>query len=71
MGSNEPPRDYWIHQWKYTPTVHRDVYPAIDPKSPALSQKGKIVVISGASSGIGAEVSGGDKGERQLAPHPD
>ncbi|KAK8187284.1 hypothetical protein IWZ00DRAFT_441434 [Phyllosticta capitalensis] len=55
MGSNEPPRDYWIHQWKYTPTVHRDVYPAIDPKSPALSQKGKIVVISGASSGIGAE----------------
>ncbi|KAK7541483.1 hypothetical protein IWX49DRAFT_613115 [Phyllosticta citricarpa] len=56
MGSIEPPRDYWVQQWKYTPTVHRDVYPAIDPRSnPALSQAGKIVVITGASSGIGAE----------------
>ena len=30
-------------------------YPAIDPTSAALSQKGKVIVITGASSGIGAK----------------
>jgi hypothetical protein len=36
-----------------TNRVYRDVYPAVDPRSPALSQKGKIVLITGASRGLG------------------
>jgi len=37
-----------------TKTKHRDPYPAILPSNPANSQKGKIIVITGASGGIGA-----------------
>lgn len=37
----------------FTKTLYRDVYPAIDPKSPDLSQKGKVVIVTGASRGIG------------------
>lgn len=47
------PQDYWATSGAYTPHVHRDQYPAIDPTSPALSQSGKVVIISGASAGIG------------------
>jgi hypothetical protein len=37
--------------------VHTEVYPSIDPTTPALSQEGKVVIISGASRGIGRHVS--------------
>ncbi|KAJ8061976.1 hypothetical protein OCU04_009759 [Sclerotinia nivalis] len=40
--------------WAITETVHRDPYWAIDPKNPANLQTGKIIIITGASSGIGA-----------------
>lgn len=39
----------------YTKTIYRDVYPAVDPSSPALSQRGKVVIVTGAGSGIGAQ----------------
>jgi len=34
--------------WEFTPytkTYHREVYPAIDPKNPENSAKGKVVVV--------------------------
>ena len=48
------PTDYFVTSSAYTPRVYRDQYPAIDPSSPALSQAGKVVIITGASDGIGA-----------------
>lgn len=50
------PDDYVIKSQAFTKQVHRDVYPAIDPSNPALSQKGKVVIITGASKGIGRKV---------------
>jgi NAD(P)-dependent dehydrogenase (short-subunit alcohol dehydrogenase family) len=50
---NLPP-DHWATSGAYTPRVHRDQYPAIDPTSPALSQAEKVVIITGASAGIGS-----------------
>jgi len=40
-----------------TEAYHRETYPAIDPTLPALSTKGKNIVISGAGAGIGAEIA--------------
>jgi NAD(P)-dependent dehydrogenase (short-subunit alcohol dehydrogenase family) len=37
----------------FTKGVYRDVYPAVDPRSPSLNKSGKIVLITGASRGIG------------------
>ncbi|KAH7413157.1 putative oxidoreductase ucpA [Cadophora sp. MPI-SDFR-AT-0126] len=45
--------DYWVKQQQFTKTVYRDVYPAIDPTSASNSQAGKVVVITGASRGLG------------------
>ncbi|KAK9238792.1 hypothetical protein V1525DRAFT_418237 [Lipomyces kononenkoae] len=50
------PDDYYVTSNSFTKTVYRDVYPSVDPTSPALSQAGKIVVITGASRGIGKYV---------------
>ena len=50
----EPKSDLYVTALQFTPHTHRDVYPAIDPtKTPALSQEGKVVVITGATRGIG------------------
>ncbi|EXJ67378.1 uncharacterized protein A1O5_09391 [Cladophialophora psammophila CBS 110553] len=45
--------DYYLKESAYTRTLYREPYPSIDPTSPALSQAGRVVVITGASSGIG------------------
>lgn len=45
--------DFFTKAHSPTKLVYRDVYPAIDPSTPALSQSGKIVVITGASRGLG------------------
>ncbi|TFB01148.1 Short chain dehydrogenase andI [Trichoderma ghanense] len=37
----------------YTKVTHSTSYPAISPSSPALSTNGKVVLITGASGGIG------------------
>jgi hypothetical protein len=47
------PDDFFVTSMQFTPTTHRDVYPAIDPQSPALSQKGKVIAITGATRGLG------------------
>lgn len=54
MGSL--PKDYFTKSLQYTRKIFQDVYPAIDPSSPANSLVGKIAIITGASRGIGARV---------------
>ena len=46
--------NHFARQGAFTKQIFRDVYPSIDPTSPAMSQRGKVIVISGAGSGIGA-----------------
>lgn len=48
------PVDYFVKTMQFTARTHRDVYAAIDPSQAALSQKGKVVIITGASQGLGA-----------------
>ncbi|RFU77871.1 short-chain dehydrogenase reductase [Trichoderma arundinaceum] len=48
------PKDHFVTSLQYTKKTFQDVYPAIDPSSPSNSLAGKIVVITGASRGIGA-----------------
>jgi FlaA1/EpsC-like NDP-sugar epimerase len=38
---------------QFTPTMRRDVYPAIDPKNPENSAAGKNILITGGGRGIG------------------
>jgi len=52
---NLPP-DHFTKAQQFVPTAHRDVYSAVDPTQPSLSQKGKVVIITGASQGLGARV---------------
>jgi NAD(P)-dependent dehydrogenase (short-subunit alcohol dehydrogenase family) len=40
-----------------TKTYHTTAYPAINPSIPALSSKGKNIVITGGGSGIGSEIA--------------
>ena len=40
--------------FQLTKSMPRDVYPAIAPTNPALSAKGKVVIITGAGGGLGA-----------------
>lgn len=40
--------------WQLTKSVHRDVYPALDPSNPKLSATGKKVIITGAGGQIGS-----------------
>ncbi|PTB69258.1 hypothetical protein BBK36DRAFT_1137705 [Trichoderma citrinoviride] len=47
------PDDYVIKSQAFTKELYQDVYPAIDPSNAALSQDGKIVIVTGASKGIG------------------
>ncbi|KAL6704518.1 hypothetical protein ACN47E_008147 [Coniothyrium glycines] len=48
------PTDHFVKAQQFVPTTHRDAYPAIDPTQASLSQKGKVVIITGASQGLGA-----------------
>jgi FlaA1/EpsC-like NDP-sugar epimerase len=41
----------------FTKIIHRKPYPAIEPASPANSQAGKTILITGAASGIGIEIA--------------
>ena len=39
--------------FQLTKTLHRDLYPTIDPSSPDLKAINKTVLINGASGGLG------------------
>ncbi|KAM0263749.1 hypothetical protein ACHAQJ_001064 [Trichoderma viride] len=49
------PKDHFVTSLQYTKKTFQDVYPAIDPSNPSNSLDGKIVIITGASRGIGAK----------------
>ena len=40
--------------FQLTNSMHRDLYPAVEPTNPALSAKGKVIIITGAGGGLGA-----------------
>ncbi|KAL7941820.1 hypothetical protein V8C42DRAFT_355247 [Trichoderma barbatum] len=50
---NGLPEDFLLYAQAFTKELHRDVYPSIDPTNPALSQADKVVIITGASKGLG------------------
>ena len=56
MTDQTPDPDYYVKSQQFTKATHRDVYPAITPTNSELSQAGKVVVITGASQGLGAKV---------------
>ncbi|KKP00497.1 hypothetical protein THAR02_07410 [Trichoderma harzianum] len=53
LDANHP--DFWTEALQFTPTIHRDIYPAISPSSKDIQQTahGKVVLITGAGSGFG------------------
>ena len=57
MASLEMDVDAQVKALAFTTKNYRDVYPAIDPSRPELSQAGKVIVITGASRGLGRQVS--------------
>jgi hypothetical protein len=57
MDFSSLPRDFFITAFKFTKSVCTDVYASIDPSNLALSQAGKVIIITGAGTGIGQRVS--------------
>ncbi|KAL4952092.1 hypothetical protein BDW69DRAFT_26956 [Aspergillus filifer] len=51
--ADAPDPDTYVKLGAFTSKIYRDVYPAVDPTRPELSQAGKVVVITGASRGLG------------------
>jgi NAD(P)-dependent dehydrogenase (short-subunit alcohol dehydrogenase family) len=54
MDLSSLPPDFWATSGAYTPHIYRDQYSSVDPSNPNLTQEGKVVLITGASKGIGA-----------------
>ncbi|KAH7308810.1 hypothetical protein BKA65DRAFT_601664 [Rhexocercosporidium sp. MPI-PUGE-AT-0058] len=51
--AGEPDPDQWSIPFLVTKTLRRDPYPAISPSNQTNSQKDRIIIITGASVGIG------------------
>ncbi|KAL8923536.1 MAG: hypothetical protein Q9172_003072 [Xanthocarpia lactea] len=43
--------------FQLTKTLHRDLYPAVEPTDPTLSAKGKFIIITGAGGGLGSAIA--------------
>lgn len=53
MASGPIDSDAYTAPFMLTKSMHRDVYPAVDPTNPSLSASGKVVIVTGASGGLG------------------
>lgn len=55
MASQNPvDQDALTAPFMLTKAMHRDVYPAVDPiTNPAVQAEGKVVVVRGATGGLG------------------
>ena len=54
MASQNVDVNMFTSPFQLTKSMHRDIYPAIEPSNPELSAKGKVLVITGAGGGLGA-----------------
>ncbi|KAE8371736.1 hypothetical protein BDV26DRAFT_298517 [Aspergillus bertholletiae] len=54
MDAADLPEDFFVTAGAFTKKLYRDQYAAIDPTLPSLSQQGRVVVITGASTGLSA-----------------
>lgn len=59
MSSTEEPLPGFnaLRDTKFTRTVHKDVYAAISPSRPELSQAGKNILIPGGGTGVGFAIA--------------
>lgn len=57
MATPELDPDSQVKGTAFTKKAYRDVYPAVDPSIPSMSQAGKVIIITGASRGLGQLVS--------------
>lgn len=53
MSDSAVDPDQFTRQGSITKTYYRDVYSAIEPSKPELSQAGKVTIVTGAGKGIG------------------
>lgn len=53
MDFSSLPDDAFVTKAQFTKNVHRDEYPSINPRSTALKQACRVIVITGASQGLG------------------
>ncbi|KAL8771092.1 MAG: hypothetical protein Q9203_005350 [Teloschistes exilis] len=47
----------FISPFQLTKSMHRELYPAIEPNNPAMSAENKVIIVTGAGRGLGAAVA--------------
>lgn len=53
MADQAPDSDAYTSPFQLTKAMHRDVYGRISPSDPSLAATGKVLVLTGATGGVG------------------